>query len=96
MAEARFKVDINKNKTKKGIKIQFALDKNISPDERDKIAQKLHSKLSSALEPLGLNINDDTDIQFSNVVGFLILLADIKLMIKNALNNGNQQENPGT
>jgi hypothetical protein len=81
----KLKVDINKNETKKGIKVQFILPNNIVGDEKAALTQKLQSKLNSGLEKFNLTSNIDTDVPYENVIGFLIRIQDIRLMIKNAL-----------
>lgn len=92
----RLKVDISSTETKKGIKIQFVLPQtNIDISQKEEITQKLQTKLGSSLKRYGLNLNVDTDIQFSNVIGFLILLPDIKTMIKKALKEGDNIINNG-
>ena len=56
------------------------------------MTQKLQSKLNAGLGKFGLTINQDTDVPFSNVIGFLIPIADFKIMIKNAI--GGNAESP--
>jgi hypothetical protein len=86
------KIDVNKNPTKKGIKIQFELPQKISPDEKAQMTQKLQTGLNNSLHQFGLNVSIDTDIQLNNVIGFLILLSDIEVMIKKALKGNNTTE----
>lgn len=81
----KLKVDINKNETKKGIKVQFILPNNIMGDDKATLTQKLQSKLNSGLAKFNLTANIDTDVPYENVIGFLIRIQDIRLMIKNAL-----------
>jgi hypothetical protein len=81
----KLKVDINKNETKKGIKVQFILPEVIMGDEKTNLTQKLQSKLNSGLAQYNLTANIDTDVPYENVIGFLIRIQDIRLMIKNAL-----------
>jgi hypothetical protein len=81
----KLKVDINKNETKKGIKVQFILPNNIVGDEKAALTQKLQSKLNSGLAKFNLTANIDTDVPYENIIGFLIRIQDIRLMIKNAL-----------
>lgn len=85
----RIKIDVSSTETRKGIKVQFVLPSStLDIAAKEAITQQLQNKLSTGLKPLGLNINVDTDIQFSNVVGFLILLPDFKSLIKKVLTNG--------
>jgi len=81
----KLKVDINKNETKKGIKVQFILPEVIMGDEKTKLVQKLQTKLNSGLAQYNLTANVDNDVPYENVIGFLIRIQDIRLMIKNAL-----------
>jgi hypothetical protein len=81
----KLKVDINKNETKKGIKVQFILPEVIMGDEKTNLTQKLQSKLNSGLAQYNLTANVDNDVPYENVIGFLIRIQDIRLLIKNAL-----------
>jgi len=81
----KLKVDINKNETKKGIKVQFILPEVIMGDEKTNLTQKLQSKLNAGLAQYNLTANIDTDVPYENVIGFLIRIQDIRLLIKNAL-----------
>ena len=88
----KLKVDINKNETKKGIKVQFILPDPISGDDKATLTQKLQSKLNSGLAPFNLTANTDTDVPYDNIIGFLISIQDIRLLIKKAL-QGSDTEN---
>jgi hypothetical protein len=90
MAEIKpkLKISVNKNPTKEGIKVQFMLPQAVEGDEKAKITQKLQSKLNQGLSQYNLTINQDTDTPYANVIGFLIPIADIKLLIKNAIGGG--------
>lgn len=81
----KLKVDINKNETKKGIKVQFILPEAVIGDEKTNLTQKLQSKLNAGLAKFNLTANVDTDVPYENVIGFLIRIQDIRLLIKNAL-----------
>jgi hypothetical protein len=81
----KLKVDINKNETKKGIKVQFILPDPISGDDKATLTQKLQSKLNTGLAPFALTANTDTDVPYDNIIGFLISIQDIRLLIKKAL-----------
>ena len=95
MAEIKpkLRVDVNHNPTKKGIKVQFVLPQTLEGDAKAQATQKLQSKLNQGLEQYNLTVSQDTDVPYSNVIGFLIPIADIKLLIKNAIGGG-QQEAP--
>ena len=81
----KLKVDINRNETKKGVKVQFILPQAVSGDEKASLTQKLQSKLNVGLAKHNLTANIDTDVPYENVIGFLIRIQDIRLLIKNAL-----------
>jgi hypothetical protein len=87
----KLKVDVNHNPTKKGIKVQFVLPNTIEGDERAAVAQKLQSKLNAGLSKYNLTVSQDTDVPYSNVIGFMIPIADIKLLIKNAISGGSSE-----
>jgi len=89
----KLKVDVNHNPTKKGIKVQIVLPDAIEGDTKAQVTQKLQSKLNQGLSQYNLTISQDTDVPYSNVIGFLIPIADIKLLIKNAIGGGESTEN---
>ena len=84
----KLKVDVNHNPTKKGIKVQFVLPQAIEGDAKATATQKLQSKLNAGLSQYNLTVSQDTDVPYSNVIGFLIPIADIKLFIKDAISGG--------
>ena len=90
MAElkSKLKISVNKNPTKEGIKVQFVLPQTLEGDAKAQATQKLQSKLNQGLAQYDLTINQDTDIPYANVIGFLIPIADVKLLIKNAIGGG--------
>jgi hypothetical protein len=90
----KLKVDVNHNPTKKGIKVQFVLPEAIEGDPKAELTQKLQSKLTQGLSQYNLTVSQDTDVPYSNVIGFLIPIADFKLFIKNAINGGGGEANP--
>lgn len=92
MAEVKpkLKVDVNHNPTKKGIKVQFILPDTIEGDAKASVTQKLQSKLNQGLSQYNLTVSQDTDVPYSNVIGFLIPIADFRLFIKNALKGGEE------
>ena len=96
MAEVKpkLKVDVNHNPTKKGIKVQFILPDTIEGDAKASATQKLQSKLNQGLSQYNLTVSQDTDVPYSNVIGFLIPIADFKLFIKNAISGGGGGEAP--
>ena len=83
-------VDVNHNPTKKGIKVQFALPQTLEGDAKAAATQKLQAKLNQGLEQYNLTVSQDTDVPYSNVIVFLIPIADVKLSIKKALGMGEE------
>jgi hypothetical protein len=79
-------VDVNKNPTKKGIKIQFIVPQGTDEAKKEEITQKLKTKLNKGLADIGLSVDTDLDVPYQNVIGFLIRLESFKLFIKNILN----------
>jgi hypothetical protein len=92
--EEKLRVSVNKNKTKEGIKVQFILPQTLEGDAKAEKTQELHDKLNQGLKQYNLTVSQDTDVPFSNVIGFLIPVADIKLLIKSAMGEGGE-ENKG-
>jgi len=82
----RMTLDVNRNPTKKGVKIQFIVPQGTDEAKKEEITQKLKTKLNKGLADLGLSVDTDLDVPYQNVVGFLIRLESIKLFIKNILN----------
>ena len=91
MANPKLKVSVNKNPTKEGVKVQFVMPNEIEGDAKAEMAQKLQTKLNQGLSQYNLTVSQDTDVPYSNVIGFLIPIADIKLLIKNAITGGGEQ-----
>ena len=79
-------VDVNKNPTKKGIKVQFIVPQGTDEAKKEEITQELKTKLNKGLADIGLSVDTDLDVPYQNVVGFLIRLESFKLFIKNILN----------
>ena len=90
----KLRVDVNHNPTKKGIKVQFVLPQTIEGDKKAEVTQKLQSKLNQGLEQYNLTVSQDTDVPYSNVIGFLIPIADVKMFIKNAISGGESTPPP--
>jgi hypothetical protein len=88
MANPKLRVDVNHNPTKKGIKVQFVMPETLEGDAKAEMTQKLQSKLNQGLSQYNLTVSQDTDVPYANVIGFLIPIADVKLMIKNAISGG--------
>ena len=84
----KLRVDVNHNPTKKGIKVQFVMPETLEGDAKAEMTQKLQAKLNQGLSQYNLTVSQDTDVPYANVIGFLIPIADVKLMIKNAITGG--------
>jgi len=94
MANPKTKVSVNKNPTKEGIKVQFIMPETLEGDAKAEIAQKLQAKLNQGLSQYKLTVSQDTDVPYANVIGFLIPIADVKLMIKKAITGGGNATPP--
>jgi hypothetical protein len=86
----KLKIDVNHNPTKKGIKVQFVLPQTLEGDAKAEMTQKLQARLNSGLQQYNLTVSQDTDVPYANVIGFLIPIADIKLLIKKAITGGTE------
>lgn len=89
-------VDVNKNPTKKGIKVQFIVPQGTDEAKKEEITQKLKTKLNKGLADIGLSVDTDLDVPYQNVIGFLIRLESFKLFIKNILNPNTDGEATNT
>ena len=89
-------VDVNKNPTKKGIKVQFIVPQGTDEAKKEEITQKLKTKLNKGLADMGLSVDTDLDVPYQNVVGFLIRLESFKLFIKNILNPNSDGQTTNT
>ena len=94
MANPKIKVSVNKNPTKEGIKVQFIMPETLEGDAKAEITQKLQAKLNQGLSQYKLTVSQDTDVPYANVIGFLIPIADVKLMIKKAITGGGNATPP--
>ena len=91
----KLRLDVNKNPTKKGIKIQF-VPLGIDPEgdigadkvdrvQKDDLAIELLSKLNEGLRKYGLEADLDPDVPFKNVIGVYIHLQYFDKIIRNIL-----------
>jgi hypothetical protein len=96
--ELEMLVDVNKNATKKGIKIQFLSDDELSKEERTKLVSSLQTYLDEGLAKFvkGAKLNVDSDQDVPNktkTVGFTIKIGDIfGLVSKVFANRGDDEE----
>lgn len=91
-ANPTWRVDINKNDTKKGIKIQFTFPNELGKEEKAELTQKIQLKLNTGLAQYALTTNVDNDVPYPNVIGFLIRIQDIQMMIKKACFSDGEKE----
>lgn len=90
----KLKIDVNHNPTKKGIKVQFVLPEALEGDAKAEMTQKLQARLNGGLSQYNLTVSQDTDVPYNNVIGFLIPIADVKLLIKKAITGGGASSEP--
>jgi hypothetical protein len=83
--KSKLKVDVNHNPTKKGIKVQFKLPQALEGEAKADATRKLQSKLTQGLSQYGLTVNQDTDVPYPDVIGFLIPIADLRSLILNSI-----------
>lgn len=88
--------DVNINKTKKGIKLQFILP-NVPEDPRElqKLSNEIGSELQEKFGQHDLQIVYDLENPYRNVVGFLIPLPSMAdFVIKSVLKSSGGTEEP--
>ena len=90
--EFTIKVDVNRNPTKKGIKLQLIPKGDtilIYPDEKIDVNEKVQSAMNSKLRKLDLQVSIDPDIKQATdnpyVLGYYIPLNQFKNLITKAL-----------
>jgi hypothetical protein len=79
--------DVNINKTKKGVKLQFVM-KDVPQDPRQvqQMANEIGTELQQKFGDAGLQVIYDVENPYKNVVGFLIPLPSLAdYLIKNVL-----------
>jgi hypothetical protein len=86
--------DVNINKTKKGVKLQFVLpDVPQDPRKAQQITNELGTKLQQKFAESGLQIIQDLENPYKNVIGFLIPLPSLAtFIIKHVLKQEAPQE----
>ena len=85
--------DTNINKTKKGVKLQFVLS-DIPQDPRDlqNLTNQIGAELQEKFGEKGLQIIQDLENPYKNVIGFLLPLPSISTFImKNVLGADDEQ-----
>ncbi len=86
------KVDVNRNQTKKGIKIQLIPKGDtvlVDPDEKIDVNEKIQQAMNQKLAKYDLQVNIDPDIKQAtdnpNVLGYYIPINQFKNLITKAL-----------
>ena len=99
-------LDVNKNPTKKGIKVQFVplnaspsgemdTDNSLSDTQQKDLQIKILNSLNDGLRPIGLEADIDPDVPYKNVIGYYIHLQYFDKIIRDALkgaDNGETEE----
>jgi len=90
-------VDVNKNPTKKGLKIQFLSDEPFSKEDRAKLVSSLQSYLDEGLSEFikGVKLNIDSDPDVPNktkTIGFTIKIGDLFELVSKVFSNKGEDE----
>jgi hypothetical protein len=98
--ELEMLVDVNRNPTKKGLKIQFLSDEELSKEERAKLVTALQTYLDEGLakfvKGVRLNIDSDPDVpNKTKTVGFTIKIGDLFGLISKVFANRGDDEETG-
>jgi hypothetical protein len=74
-----FKVhfDVNKNPTKKGIKIQFKPMQSLENVDKNELMNRIQDELNKKLDPYQLEIDYDQDVPDKSIIGFYVKLGDL-------------------
>jgi len=73
------RLDVNINKTKKGVKLQFIIGKSAPEDPRklQDLSNEIGTELQKKFGNAGLQIIADLENPYSNVIGFLLPLPSL-------------------
>lgn len=88
--------DVNVNKTKKGVKLQFVLQ-NVPEDPRklQDLANEIGTELQEKFGAKGLQIIYDVENPYKNVIGFLLPLPSLaEFIMKNVLKGQDSVDEP--
>jgi hypothetical protein len=86
--------DVNINKTKKGVKLQFVM-KDVPQDPRQvqQMANEIGTELQERFGAAGLQVVYDVENPYKNVVGFLVPLPSLAdYLIKHVMKTGASTE----
>jgi hypothetical protein len=88
--------DVNINKTKKGVKLQFVMkDVPEDPREAQTLANEIGSELQQRFGDAKLQIMYDVENPYKNVIGFLLPLPSLaSYMMQHVLKGGEASEVP--
>lgn len=85
----KLRFDVNVNKTKKGIKLQFVLDQvPEDPRQLQNLANEIGTELQEKFAAHNIQVIYDTENPYKNVVGFLIPLPSISNFIMTSVLKG--------
>lgn len=85
----KLRFDVNVNKTKKGIKLQFVLDEvPKDPRELQNLANEIGAELQEKFGSKNLQIIYDVENPYKNVVGFLLPLPSVANFIMTTVLQG--------
>lgn len=93
----KIRFDVNANPTKKGIKIQFIPNENLTknPNEARQIINDLQIYLNQKLGALGMAADFDPDVPYQNVIGFTVKLGSLSNTLIKALGGKTEQQTGG-
>lgn len=88
--------DVNINKTKKGVKLQFVMkDVPTDPRQAQDMANEIGTELQEKFGEANLQIVYDVENPYRNVIGFLLPLPSLaNYLMKNVLKGGESMEEP--
>ena len=92
-------VDVNKNETKKGIKVKFfptnadgMVLQNLTPEEIDTMQNSIATSISKKFNEFGLEFDRDTDAPDKMAANFQIPLDSVFSFIRNKVLGGGEGE----
>lgn len=89
----KLRFDVNVNKTKKGIKLQFVLDEvPQDPRQLQNLANEIGTELQEKFAEHNLQVVYDVENPYRNVVGFLLPLPSVSNFIMTSVLGGTDTE----
>jgi hypothetical protein len=92
-------VDVNKNETKKGIKVKFfpvneagQILTNLSPEEVDTLQNSIATTISKKFNEYSLEFDRDTDAPDKSAANFQIPLDSVFTFIKDRILGGDEEQ----